>query len=103
MIALGIILLVIGPLVASLHVLFTIGVVLLVGVILAILGRTGRAVAGANTGGDPRALTLTAHGGPVRTPQPPAGPAPAPRRGTFTPHGSPLRGRQCWFCRRSAG
>ena len=46
MIALGIILLVIGLLVASLHVLFTIGVVLLVGVILAILGRTGRAVAG---------------------------------------------------------
>jgi Family of unknown function (DUF6131) len=47
MITLGIILLVIGLLVASLHVLFTIGVVLLVvGVILAILGHTGRVVAG---------------------------------------------------------
>jgi len=47
MITLGIILLVIGLLVASLKVLVTIGVVLIVvGLILALLGRSGRAVGG---------------------------------------------------------
>lgn len=47
MITLGIILLVIGLIVASLHILVTIGIILLVvGLILAILGGTGRSVAG---------------------------------------------------------
>ena len=47
MITLGIILLVIGLLVASLKVLVTIGVVLIVvGLILAVLGKSGRAVGG---------------------------------------------------------
>lgn len=47
MITLGIILLVIGLLVASLNVLVTIGVVLIVvGLILALLGKSGRAVGG---------------------------------------------------------
>lgn len=47
MITLGIILLVIGLLVASLNVLVTIGVILIVvGLILAVLGKSGRAVGG---------------------------------------------------------
>jgi membrane-bound ClpP family serine protease len=47
MITLGIILLVIGLLVASLNVLVTIGVVLIVvGLILALMGRSGRSVGG---------------------------------------------------------
>lgn len=47
MITLGIILLVIGLIVTSLHPLVTVGIILLVvGLILAILGGTGRSVAG---------------------------------------------------------
>jgi hypothetical protein len=49
MITLGIILLIVGLFVASLHVLVTIGIILLiVGLVLAIMGRTGRAVGGRN-------------------------------------------------------
>jgi uncharacterized membrane protein len=47
MIALGLILLIIGLLVASLHVLVVIGIILLViGLILALLGASGRAIGG---------------------------------------------------------
>ncbi len=47
MIVLGLILLIIGLVVAGLHVLFVIGAILLiVGLVLAVLGGTGRAVGG---------------------------------------------------------
>ena len=47
MIALGVILLIIGLIVAGLHVLVVLGLILLVvGVVLALLGTTGRAVGG---------------------------------------------------------
>jgi membrane-bound ClpP family serine protease len=49
MIVLGVILIVVSLLVESLKILFTIGIiVLIVGVVLALLGRSGRAVGGRN-------------------------------------------------------